>query len=175
MLLRAYPAHWVWMQLSNVGLWLFTQSTTLSETDSMNTTAGTQALLRLIQMAEQAVTNVSKAEHSGNVSVPKGQSVLVPARHEVVIEGYAELEGQTGCHGIIEALPEDQNNLPKDILVARSLSSVNHNRVHTRLMNIWLRGILLRKGTVLAQVHKVEVIHSQIHRVKLLQVNQQRV
>ncbi|KAJ8024914.1 ADP-ribosylation factor-like protein 5B [Holothuria leucospilota] len=141
-------------------------------------------LLQFLQTAEVNETrqlphadNTNNEGLLGRVTIPRGKPVVIPARQEVIIEGYCILgNGMADCQVYIEPLPEEQNHLPRDILVAKTLGTVRNNFTRVRMINLGTKDIWLQKGNVLANLHEVEVLQSEKEPdVKLIHTDQHTV
>ena len=114
------------------------------------------------------------ADESGQMSPvywPQGRHVTIPAQSEMVLEACARPRPDGKAYvGLVE--PIEDNGLPGQLLVARSLSSVVNGKVMVRVLNLAPFPVKLFCRCQLGKVFDVEICpHQKLNEVELRPVD----
>lgn len=103
-------------------------------------------------------------DESGQISTiywPQGKRKIIPAQSEVVIEACARVRPDRKDYvGLVE--PRQDDVLPGQLLVARSLSAVSNGRVMVRILNLSPVPVTLFQRCRLGQISDVELCPSRL-------------
>ncbi len=109
--------------------------------------------------ATETTTTTSQDDFLGPVKLTRGRPVRIPARTVKTLTGTAKpLSGEYSA--LMQQ--EDDSNLPRNLMIVRSYSTVKHGRLCVRVVNLGDEDVWLKPNARLGNLYAADVVDGEI-------------